>query len=154
MTRIDPRVAALMASEGISRQAAYERIRRREDSEYVSRERAVSQRWKAEHREENRARDREYVRRLDVRGTCTSCGDPMGIGYDVDGTCSACQTAAKEEKWAELERLWAAGTKFIDVAAAMGWTKGHLSGEFARMREAGRDLPYRYRNTKRQRAAA
>lgn len=41
-----------------------------------------------------------------------------------------------------------------EIMAAIGTTRGCLAGEMAEMREAGRNLPYRYRNTKRQRQAA
>lgn len=131
--------------------ACYKR-RRNRDPDVAERYRQSSRAWKAAHREQNRARDREYIAREDVRGKCRSCGGPMGVGSRQDGTCFGCIETAKLENWAEIEHRWKAGESFRDIVAALGWTKGRLGGEMDRMRRAGRDLPYRYKGTKRQRA--
>jgi hypothetical protein len=149
MTRREE-IRALMESEGITCAAATSRIRRA-DPEARERDYQYSRRWKTENREQNRVRDRVYSAREDVRGKCQACGGPMGVGVWHDGFCSSCREAGKLETWAEIKRRWAAGESFADIAKAFGWPRGRLSGEMARIREAGHDLPYRYRNTKRQR---
>jgi hypothetical protein len=106
---------------------------------------ASSRAWKETNRETNRARDRAYWRREDVRGTCLHCGGLMGIGTTGDGTCAACATARKEANWARVEQMWAEGLTLRHIADAMGWTIGHLAVQVSRMRAAGRAVPYRNR---------
>jgi hypothetical protein len=145
-------IRALAEAEGITFYAAEARLRR-STPEGRERDRVTARRWKANNREHNRARDRAYYAREDKRGTCQTCGNSMGIGIDRDGICQSCRNKAKLVVWADLERRWAAGHTIKQITADLGWTKGHLAVEMARMRDAGRNLPYRYRNTKRQRRA-
>jgi hypothetical protein len=83
-----------------------------------------------------------------------ACGNLMGVGVKDAGICAACRSEQCEARWQQIEQMWADGRSVLDIAAALGVTKGCLGGEMAQMREAGRALPYRYKNTKRQRDAA
>jgi len=109
-------------------------------------------RHRAEHdrayREANRQKRRDWdnarSRRLDVRGECLTCGQPMGIGGTEDGTCSACRHDEADRKARKVVKLWAEGKACPEIQREMGWTRGMFSYLLSRYRDQGYDLPYRY----------
>lgn len=102
--------------------------------------------YKARNRETLRAYDREY--NATHKGTCSSCGGEMDRKWD-GGTCAACRHDEYDRKAREVERLWNGGATFPEIQAAMGWTKGMLGRMMDRYRADGYDLPYRYKQGKR-----
>lgn len=116
--------------------------------------RASARAWKDRNREANRARDRSHAASEEVRGTCTACGGLMGIGHREGGVCAGCRAVAHEIRWQRIEAWWAEGLSINAICSRLGCTKGSFGGEMALMRESGRDMPYRYRDTKLQRAGA
>lgn len=93
----------------------------------------------------------EQKRRWDREHThvpCPACGAPMTRNSTV---CKGCWTGpraeARERRWARIESLWAAGLSMTRIAEDMGYSRGHLGGEMATMRAAGRNVPHRYRVT-------
>ena len=107
------------------------------------REREKVRAWKSENREQLREYDHRYGR--ENRGTCLSCGGPMGINCPEDGTCATCRHAEYDRKARTVVALWAAGASLKAIQAEMGWTRGMVAGMFHLYREDGYDLPYRYR---------
>lgn len=107
----------------------------------IEHDRKRSQAWKDSHREETRAYGAQYDR--DHRGTCTECGDAMGIGVFTDGICQPCRTAVRNERFAAIERMWNEGAKCGAIASAVGLSINAFRSEFGLMRATGWDLPYR-----------
>jgi hypothetical protein len=69
-------------------------------------------------------------------------------------TCRGCIAADAEVRRDRITAMWEEGMSVLAIAREFGCTRGAITVEMAYIRELGRDLPYRYRNTKRQRAAA
>jgi hypothetical protein len=61
-----------------------------------------------------------------------------------------CLRALEAARRSIAEGMWADGWSIMEINAVFGWTS---RGALACMRDRGWDLPYRYRNTKRQREA-
>jgi DNA-directed RNA polymerase specialized sigma24 family protein len=115
--------------------------------------RKVSLAWKDRNRETNRARDNAYSARLDVRGRCTTCDGPMGIGQKRDGTCDGCIDARARERERRFVDLYNAGLPLSDIAARMGTTRNALGVLAHRLRREGR-IGYRYSMQNGKRVAA
>lgn len=95
------------------------------------------------------------------RRACAVCGEPMGVGVHRRGVtrCLDCwhtqqrEAIAARDEW--ISDMWLAGLTMRELADRLGWSMGHLAVEMARIRDRAPELlPYRYKNTKRQRAAA
>jgi biotin operon repressor len=69
----------------------------------------------------------------------------MGAGVIYDGVCSACAEAAKHKRCMTVVKWWSEGVSGPEICRRLGWSRGYLSVEMYRMREAGYDLPYRNR---------
>lgn len=93
-------------------------------------------RWKAEHPDRMRASWYQ---------SCPSCGKQMTRKAE---RCRDCRIAIEAQgpalKWNTILDLWNEGKTFRQVMEAMGFSKGHLSAEMSRMRDAGVPLAYRY----------
>lgn len=76
---------------------------------------------------------------------CPNCGERSHRG---SAQCMSCRRAAQAARRALVERMWAEGATIKEICAATGMQDFQTSA----YRELGWDLPYRYRNTKRQRA--
>jgi FixJ family two-component response regulator len=81
-----------------------------------------------------------------MRGTCAGCGGPLGISNRgrPGSVCAACVQAAKEARWREIQRLWAAGLSLREIAAQLGISHKNVGAQMGWMRAAGWDLPHRY----------
>jgi hypothetical protein len=106
----------------------------------------ASRRWKAQNRQRNRARDREYTRR--VSGVCDMCGERLGAGVR-SGTHRDCTAKVAAERLREVERLWNDGKLLREIAAALGVSVGTTHRLVDNARKAGYDLPHRYVTGKR-----
>lgn len=112
--------------------------------EYAEKQRQASLKWKHRNKQAVLQYDRDYMRRLDVRGSCVECGGPMGINKKRrDGRCRKCVVAQKEHNWRIVQRMWRDGASCQEIADALGWTVNHTNVQMTRMRKAGWDLPYR-----------
>lgn len=129
----------IAAQVGVSHSTIYRWV----NPQYAEADRARSRRWKVENRERNLAHQREYLRRTDVRGVCSSCGEPMGIGQRQDGVCAACLRVARDERRERIAELWEAGGTLDAIAAALGSTRTTIGCEITRMRRDGWELSYR-----------
>lgn len=93
-------------------------------------------RWKAENPDKMRA---------SWFTTCPSCGQKMTRKAQ---RCRDCRTAIEAQgpalKWNLILDLWNEGKTFPQIMEITGFSKGHLSAEMTRMREAGVPLVYRY----------
>jgi transposase len=84
------------------------------------------------------------------RAMC-ACGNPMGQGSGYPGyrynQCDECRVLEERERVDErAQRIvawWAEGETLKQIASRLGWTVGHLSQEFDRLRGRGYELPYR-----------
>lgn len=125
--------------------ACYKRWRR-QDPDYAQRDRESSQRWKGEHREANRARDRRHYR--ETKDPCPHCSTPKA---PKNNQCEGCRMATADVRRTLCEGMWADGWPLKEIAAAMGVKPAY----FAVMRlERGWDLPYRYKMVDGRRVAA
>lgn len=77
--------------------------------------------------------------------TCPSCGQRMTHQAKL---CASCRDKIRSEgpahKWNLILDLWNEGKTFPQLMKITGFSKGHLSTEMSRMREAGVPLAYRY----------
>jgi transposase len=110
--------------------------------EYNERHLAVSRAWKDAHREQDRARNRAYAQahRYDL---CPHCGNRK---CDDSEMCVECRDVTATVRRSLGEGMWADGWSMAEFREILGV-------HAPTMRERGWDLPYRYRNTKRQLAA-
>lgn len=127
----------------------YKRLLRHADPGHAERDREVSRRWKAQNRERNRARDRQYSR--DIRDPCPHCGQLKG--RDQSQCLGCCETTIRARR-SLIEGMWADGWTMREIAGALGTTRDSLSVTMVRMRRDGWDLPHRYRMENGRRAAA
>lgn len=74
----------------------------------------------------------------------------MGVGARRKGTvhCGNCHRELEEARVREraewIAEMWAAGLRTGEIAAALGWTLGHVSREIVRIRKRSPGLlPYR-----------
>lgn len=127
----------------------------------AERQAATTAKWREDNPEETRAlgrasdarRDpeetkryhRAYRRRPERRGTCRTCGGPMGVndGIPRDGTCSKCNAKECRRKDQMVVQLWRKGESMKEIATAIGITPESLGVRMVRMRKAGSDLPLR-----------
>jgi transposase len=108
--------------------------------DYAERNREMSRRWKDSHREANRARDRDYMKR--DKEPC-ACGKYKFAGTERCGHCE--QRHQAHRRRLVIERLWADGLSLREIADRLGMTHGHVNVEIARMRElGGYVVPHRY----------
>lgn len=126
----------------------YKRAWRARGGSAVARERAQKRTV------ERRARQRQENREARRRGTCTTCGDPMGVGVRDDGVCTRCKRIAKEQKWHRVQVMFLDGVPVRIIAERMGWSLGMIAVEMNRMRSEGWNLPYRYKMDGNKRVAA
>lgn len=90
------------------------------------------------------------------RAKCPDCGGALGQGSRYPSgamRCFDCYRRAERERLApqdrELERLWADGKQWRDIAEHFGWAyKGRYSKEMDAARRRGANLPYRYKHHK------
>lgn len=101
----------------------------------------------------NECRRRTWDRE-NVVGYC-ACGQRIAPENLRRGTtqCRKCFNAAEEQRIREraerIAALWADGQTLNEIAATLGWTRGHLSLEFSRVRSRWPGLlPYRSRTWK------
>ena len=98
---------------------------------------------------EESARRRAYKRTWgrEHPGTCDRCDGPTGRRRVR--LCWPCERARRAGPvHARAERIvawWAEGRTLTEIAAQLGWTRGHLATEIHRLRAKGYDLPFRYR---------
>ena len=89
------------------------------------------------------------------RATCLDCDTELGLGsaWRNRVRCQACEAtrkrAGRDARWHQIEKWWAEGLTFPEICARLGWAKGTLGSQLHRMREAGFDVPYRYKPGKR-----
>jgi hypothetical protein len=116
---------------------------------YAERDRAERREWKADNPKAVKAYNRAY--NAENRGVCRECGGDCERHHTL---CRGCFDAYRARRWEKIEGLWNAGHSFSEICAEMGMAKGYLSNDMFRMREAGRDLPYRYTMRDGKRVAA
>lgn len=98
--------------------------------------------------ERARKLDREYNRRH--RGECPQCGGEMARKTArVGGKCRACHEDEADRRARQIQQWWAEGLGQRQIAKRLGWSINHLSVEKHRLREAGYNLPYRYKSGRR-----
>jgi hypothetical protein len=115
------------------------------DPGYAERHRANARAWKDAHREQNRARDRQYQQ--DIKDPCPHCGTAKSPEW---AQCSSCREAAIAVRRTLAEGMWADGWLTREITEALGMDHGQL----APMRAHGWDLPHRYRVENGQREGA
>lgn len=94
--------------------------------------------YNAGRNEQKRKWDRDHY-----RGRCETCGAWTSRREYKRCPLHADVAIAAEERREEIVDRWAAGETMLEIAAALGTTKGSLSVDITRMRKAGYDLPYR-----------
>jgi hypothetical protein len=112
--------------------------RRRAKPGGAERDRVVSRRWKDEHREANRARDRR--RALERRNACPNCGT---LKRRTSAECEGCVIATIAVRRSLIEGMWADGWLLKEIAAALGSSKDSVGVTINSMRAEGWHLPYR-----------
>lgn len=127
----------IAAELGVSKPTAY----RWATPGNVERDRLRSKAWKERNAEQKRAYDLKYLR--EHRGTCTDCGDQMGIGVSEDGICKRCRRATRDQRCEVIERMWNEGATMSTIAEAVDWPMQAMRAEFGRMRNEGWNLPHR-----------
>lgn len=131
---------AIADEVGVSYPTAYRWL----NPDYAAMDRAKAKRWKDNHREVNRARDR--ARDHALRHPCPTCGSPTSLDQ-----CRSCRQMARCER---IAALWRGGASLRGIAAELNTTPGSISVEMARMRADGWSLPRRNRGYDRERVAA
>lgn len=146
---------------GVSQATVYRWL----NPDYEERQRRVSLAWKDRNREANRARDLERGRRPENRGACANpcCENLRGLNAERNrpadspprvgkngqtyshGYCQECVKAIAAVRRSLGEGAWADGWSNTEFRVIAGMDSGAA-------RARGWDLPYRYKNTKRQRA--
>lgn len=107
---------------------------RREDPASAEQDRAIARRWKAAHREQNRARDRASQHR-----PCPHCGQPHNRQRRI---CIGCFRAVSAVRRSLVEGMWADGWSGREIEAVLGVNCG---GKYVASRRAdGWDVPRRY----------
>ena len=82
----------------------------------------------------------------DSKRPCPKCGAPRSRNWTQ---CDACRHAEWQAHRERVERMWAEGFSVPEICAATGMKTFPTTA----YRDKGWNLPYRYRNTKRQRQA-
>lgn len=93
------------------------------------------------------------------RDPCPRCGKLRGVGAKRAG-CTLCQdcrfadrAATKKQRDDQIVAMWLSGLLLREIADALGTTKESIGVSIVEMRNAGRDVPYRYRKQRRKVAA-
>jgi hypothetical protein len=120
--------------------------RYRSDPVKAEKSRAASRAWKEQHREQNRTRDRAWHQDHDY-GPCPICAGRMVLGSEM---CAGCISDIADVRRSLAEGMWADGWSLKEMCEVLGVQTGYFG---VRRERDGWDLPYRYRNTKRQLAA-
>lgn len=88
------------------------------------------------------------------RAKCADCGAPTSStpAPSAPKRCKRCHLAAETRRVVErahrIERWWAEGLTRREIGERLGWSDSRIGVEFARLRAAGFNLPYRYRLTR------
>lgn len=113
--------------------------------------------WNRQQNAARREAKREWAR--NNRATCPECGAIRGVNSGSQGTlCRPCSISQrgeqKEARWDDIERWWNEGIPGPEIAKRLGWEKSScISVELNAMRKAGRDVPYRYNEERREKMA-
>lgn len=82
-------------------------------------------------------------RRKSTRFNCPRCGSALYREATAAVNCVPCRTAIRHERAALIERWWAEGRSWREIAEPFGWTRNQTTAEIAKLRELGYDLPLR-----------
>ena len=131
-------VARIAAHLGVACSTVYYWL----NPELAGRQRRSSREAKRRRRPELAEYNKRYSE--DHRERCVGCGLRRLYRQARGDLCRACIVARKEARWQQIQAMWANGQSILQIANALGISKGHLGVEMVAIRRAGWDLPYRY----------
>jgi hypothetical protein len=89
------------------------------------------------------------------RASCVDCGERLHAGSAwpsddrLNRRCREChlEKLYLDHRWRDklIEEWWNEGLSMPEICDRLGWSVGHFAMEMNRLREAGYNLPYRYR---------